>query len=76
VHHYNADVRCVLLQMCLHVGNWKKLYRKAFSWKVMMYLYLAVTFVLLLVIVVFLVVTSNQNELAIAVRRLAFVSVT
>jgi len=53
--------------MCLHVGNWKKLYRKAFLWKVMMYLFLAVTFILLLVIVAFLVITANQDELAIAV---------
>jgi len=53
--------------MCLHVGNWKKLYRSAFSWKVMMYIFLAVTFVLLIVVIVFLVVTSNQIELATAV---------
>ena len=53
--------------MCLHVGNWKKLYHKAFQWKVMMYLFLAVTFVMILVIVAFLVVTSHQNDYIIAV---------
>jgi len=53
--------------MCLHVGNWKKLYHKAFSWKLMMYVFLTVSLILLVAIVVFLVVTANQDDNVIVV---------
>jgi len=43
------------------------LYRSAFSWKVLMYIFLTVTFILLIVVIVFLVVTSNQSVVATAV---------
>ena len=58
--------------MCLHVGNWKKLYHKAFRWKVMMYVFLAVTFLFICVLFVFLVVTLNQKGMVIAVRLADF----
>ena len=47
--------------MCLHVGNWKKLYHQAFSWKLMMYIFLTVTLILLVSICTFLIVTANQD---------------
>jgi len=54
--------------MCLHVGNWKKLYHKAFSWKVMMYVFLTVTLIMLGGIITFLVVTANQDDNVIVVK--------